>query len=209
LIDTLIESSGKVRGKDAEYKDGRCRLVEGKGNLNCAYGSTKMSEKLGTTDVLEVHEHAKQRTLWESRKCIFICAIVTCSFFQFSISPIPKHGLMGIDLGTTFCNSFQAMVGFLQVFGYEDSSAAIGYSIDTVFQQLITSLLQLGLAFGGFCVGPFSMKFGRRYSFWIATLISIIAITIQIVVTVQWPVYIGRTLIGISPSSLPCFYFPS
>ena len=95
------------------------------------------------------------------------------------------------------------MVGFLEVFGYKDHTAAIGYSIDTVFQQLITSLLQLGLAFGGFCVGPFSMKFGRRYSFWVATVISILAITIQIFVTVKWPVYIGRTLIGVFSQVLP------
>jgi hypothetical protein len=62
------------------------------------------------------------------------------------------------------------MTGFLQVFGYPDPSLPAKYGIDTVFQQLITSLLQMGLIFASFSVGPFSHFFGRRYCYWLGTL---------------------------------------
>jgi len=82
------------------------------------------------------------------------------------------------------------------VFGYPDPSLAIGYGIDTVFQQLITSLLQMGLIFASFSVGPFSQYFGRRYCYWVGSIFSIAGLLIQIFVTSKGPIYLARLLLG-------------
>jgi sugar porter (SP) family MFS transporter len=93
-------------------------------------------------------------------------------------------------------NGFQAMPGFLQVFGYPDPSLPAGYGIDTVFQQLITSLLQLALVFASFSVGPFSVYYGRRVCYWVGTFFSIAGLFIQIFVTSKGPIYLARLLLG-------------
>lgn len=66
----------------------------------------------------------------------------------------------------------------------------------TVFQQLITSLLQVGLILASLIIGPFSSRFGRRAGFVVASAVAFVGITIQVVVTTQWPLYIGRLLMG-------------
>jgi sugar porter (SP) family MFS transporter len=88
------------------------------------------------------------------------------------------------------------MPGFLQVFGYPDPSLPAGYGIDTVFQQLITSLLQVGLIFASFAVGPFSIFYGRRVCYWVGTVFQITGFLIQIFVTDKGPVYVARLLAG-------------
>src|ERR1700723_3218368 len=88
------------------------------------------------------------------------------------------------------------MTGFLQVFGYPDPTLPAGYGIDTVFQQLITSLLQVGLVFASFSVGPFSHWFGRRYCFWVGTAFSYTGIFIQMFCTDKGPIYVARLLLG-------------
>jgi sugar porter (SP) family MFS transporter len=101
-----------------------------------------------------------------------------------------------IDFDTTLINGFQAMTGFLKVFGYPDPTLPAGYGIDTVFQQLITSLLQMGLIFASFSVGPFSAYFGRRYCYWVGSCFSVAGLLIQIFVTSKGPVYLARLLLG-------------
>jgi sugar porter (SP) family MFS transporter len=93
-------------------------------------------------------------------------------------------------------NGFQAMPGFLEVFGYLDPSLPAGYGIGTVFQQLITSFLQVGLIFATFAVGPFSHYFGRRYCYWVGSVFSVAGLLIQILVTSKGPIYLARLLIG-------------
>src|SRR5579871_4109381 len=88
------------------------------------------------------------------------------------------------------------MPGFLMVFGYPDKTLAVGYGIDTVFQQLITSLLQLALIFASLSVGPFSQYFGRRYCYWVGSVFSIAGLLIQIFVTQKGPIYVARLLLG-------------
>lgn len=100
------------------------------------------------------------------------------------------------DFDTTLVNGFQAMPGFLMVFGYPDKTLAGGYGIDTVFQQLITSLLQLALIFASLSVGPFSVYYGRRYCYWVGSLFSIAGLLIQIFVTSKGPIYLARLLLG-------------
>jgi len=93
-------------------------------------------------------------------------------------------------------NGFQATPGFLKVFGIESSSGK--FTIQTTFQQLITSLLQVGLILASILLGFFSKWFGRRPGFFVASLLGYAGITVQIVVTTQWPIYIGRVLMGLS-----------
>lgn len=88
------------------------------------------------------------------------------------------------------------MPGFLMVFGYPDKTLAVGYGIDTVFQQLITSLLQMGLIFASLSVGPLSKYVGRRYCYWIGSCFAIAGLLIQIFVTSKGPVYLARLLLG-------------
>jgi sugar porter (SP) family MFS transporter len=88
------------------------------------------------------------------------------------------------------------MKGFLVVFGYPDPTLPIGYGIDTVFQQLITSLLQMGLIFASLAVGPLSHYVGRRYCFWFGTGFSYAGLFIQMFVTSKGPVYVARLLLG-------------
>lgn len=115
------------------------------------------------------------------------------------------------------------MQGFLRVFGVPSPTkpgvfvievsvlnqtlhliVSLCIAFQTTFQQLITSLLQVGLILSSCVVGPFSVYFGRRMGLFVATIISFVGITIQIVVTVQWPLYIGRLLLG--QFSFPIYY---
>ncbi|ORY88813.1 general substrate transporter [Leucosporidium creatinivorum] len=98
---------------------------------------------------------------------------------------------------TGIVNSFQAMQGFLKVFGHFNP-ATQKFAIDTVFQQLITSLLQVGLITASIIIGPFSKFFGRRAGFAACSVVSFIAITIQVLVTSKGPIYVGRLLLGIA-----------
>lgn len=83
-----------------------------------------------------------------------------------------------------------------QVFGYVDTELAAGYGIDTTFQQLITSLLQVGLIFASFAVGPFSIYCGRRICYWVGSFFVIIGLFVQIFVTSKGPIYFARLILG-------------
>lgn len=56
-------------------------------------------------------------TLWQNRKCLLLCSLVSMANLQY-----------GFDLAAV--GSLQAMPGFLKVFGYADPSAEGGYAID-------------------------------------------------------------------------------
>jgi len=116
-------------------------------------------------------------------RCCLICAALAVVSFQY-----------GYD--TSVVNGFQATPGFLKVFGVRTPSGK--FTIQTTFQQLITSLLQVGLILASIILGPFSKWFGRRPGFLIASLLGYAGVTVQILVTAQWPIYIGRLLMGLS-----------
>ncbi|GAA5827743.1 hypothetical protein JCM11251_007651 [Rhodosporidiobolus azoricus] len=129
-------------------------------------------------------------SFWDNRKGFFLSLLVAMGTFQYNAD-------------TTIINGFQAMQGFLRVFG--DPTPTGKYKIDTVFQQLITSLLQVGLivaSAAGLQLGPFSKHWGRRAGFFVASAIGCVSLLIQIFVTSRPPVYVGRLLLGISNGGL-------
>ncbi|EJD04873.1 general substrate transporter [Fomitiporia mediterranea MF3/22] len=125
----------------------------------------------------------RKTPLRDNVKCLIFCLMVAVSNFQY-----------GFDTGIV--NGFQAMQGFLRVYGVRTSSGQ--FTIEKTFQQLITSLLQVGLIISSVANGPLSARYGRRMSFAVASVLGCAGITIQILVTSQWPVYIGRLLLGLS-----------
>jgi MFS transporter, SP family, sugar:H+ symporter len=77
-------------------------------------------------------------------------------------------------------------------------TSQIGYQITTKVQRLIQSLMNLGgltAALGCYALGP---RASRRVGLWIACVIGIIAISIQIGPTTIGALYAGRFLLGIS-----------
>ncbi|GAA5978610.1 hypothetical protein JCM11641_002787 [Rhodosporidiobolus odoratus] len=128
-----------------------------------------------------------QTTFWENRRAFVYALLVAVGTFQY-------------NLDTTIINGFQAMQGFLRVFG--DPTPSGKYVIETTFQQLITSLLQVGLICASAAIGPFSRYWGRRAGFFVASVIGCVAVTIQILVTAREAIYVGRLLLGISNGAL-------
>ena len=127
--------------------------------------------------VLNAHEHVPQQTVWQARRCVLLCLVCVTTFFQF-------------NLDTTFVNSFQAMPGFLKVY------SADGKTIDATFQSLISSLLQLGLMFGGFSTTLFAKFFGRTQGLKLGFFFTVFAVLIQMVTTSWAAVYAGRFFVG-------------
>ncbi|BGP43254.1 hypothetical protein JCM10450v2_007399 [Rhodotorula kratochvilovae] len=116
----------------------------------------------------------------------------------FFFTLLVGFGTFQYNLDTTIVNGLQAQQGFLRVFGDPSPSGSGKYVIETTFQQLITSLLQVGLIISSISIGPFSRFFGRRAGFFFASIIGCVALLIQEFVTSKPPVYIGRLLLGIS-----------
>lgn len=93
---------------------------------------------------------------------------------------------------------FQAMIGFLKVFGYKDDMLKLGWNIHTKPQQLISSFLNVGTIIGTILTAPFAHKFGRRPAIWVAALTSFVACAIQIGTTSLGGLYAGRIILGLS-----------
>ncbi|BGP35077.1 hypothetical protein JCM10296v2_006907 [Rhodotorula toruloides] len=103
----------------------------------------------------------------------------TIRSFVFALAV--AFGTFQYNLDTTIINGFQAMQGFLRVFGVPGKGGK--YVIETTFQQLITSLLQVGLIVASLLIGAFSRYFGRRAGFFVASVIGCVALLIQTFVT--------------------------
>ena len=99
-------------------------------------------------------------------------------------------------------SGFQAMVGFLMVFGYRDEttdgSPLTGWNIATQPQQLISSTLNIGTIIGVIFTGFFGRYFGRRPAIWLASLIAFAGAGVQVAATTVPVLCVGRVLIGIS-----------
>src|SRR3954463_5046072 len=78
---------------------------------------------------------ARETPVKDNWKCILICFAMSLANCQY-----------GYDTATVA--GFQAMVGFLKVYGYKDPKSKIGWNIETVPQQLISSFLQIGTIIG-------------------------------------------------------------
>ncbi|KAB5546801.1 sugar porter family MFS transporter [Coniochaeta sp. 2T2.1] len=99
----------------------------------------------------------------------------------------------GFDKGAIA--GFQAMPGFLQVFGYESKPGV--WNIESTPQQIITSFMILGAFMGSLICGPIGAKLSRRHSMMVASLIVIIALLIMTVTTSFGALYFSRLLCGI------------
>ncbi|ETI20925.1 hypothetical protein G647_07268 [Cladophialophora carrionii CBS 160.54] len=118
-------------------------------------------------------------------KCLLICLAVSMANCQY-----------GFDTATV--GGFQAMIGFLEIFGYRNPESASGWSIHTQTQQLMTSLINVGTIVGVFITAPFAKYFGRREGIWVASLINFIAAGVQVGTTNIGGLYAGRALIGLA-----------
>ncbi|OAL51157.1 MFS transporter [Pyrenochaeta sp. DS3sAY3a] len=118
-------------------------------------------------------------------KCILICLAMSLANCQY-----------GYDTATIA--GFQAMIGFLKVYGYPDEKAKIGWNIATGPQQLISSFLNIGTIIGVVLTHLWGRKFGRRQSIWLASFISFIAAGLQVGTENLVGLYFGRILIGVS-----------
>ena len=129
------------------------------------------------------HSKARCTTLYQNRKATFICFMCTLALFQYNFD-------------VQLVNTFQAMPGFLAVFGFPSKTAPNGYGIDPTFQSLITSLLNVGQVISSVSIGLFSRRFGRRMGFWAGSACIIVGIIIQMTVTSAGAFYVGRLLLG-------------
>lgn len=115
-------------------------------------------------------------------------------------SNLPVTALFSLFLGfdTASIAGFQAMVGFLKVFGYKDPTRPLGWNIKTTPQQLISSLLNVGTIIGVLFTAPFAKYFGRKPGIWVAAVISFVASGLQLGTTSLGGLHAGRILIGAS-----------
>ncbi|KAJ9613280.1 hypothetical protein H2200_003222 [Cladophialophora chaetospira] len=118
-------------------------------------------------------------------KCLLICLAVSMANCQY-----------GFDTATV--GGFQAMIGFLEIFGYENPESKTGWSIHTQTQQLMTSLINVGTIIGVFVTAPFAKYFGRREGIWVASLINFVSAGVQVGTTSIGGLYAGRVLIGLA-----------
>jgi len=137
-------------------------------------------------------EVQREYTFWSNWKCMLACLLIAMAPFQY-----------GVDFG--LIGGMQAMVGFLQVFGYRDPATPVGWNISTGVQQLISSLMTLGAFFGSLLAGPMATKLGRKQSLWIACVLCIASNAIMMGTTKLAGLYVGRLFIGIANGFLMTF----
>lgn len=126
----------------------------------------------------------KEDTLLGNWRCVLAALLVSLSPFQY-----------GIDFSAI--GGLQAMVGFLQVYGYEDPSTPIGWNISAERQQLIGSLMTLGAMLSAATAGLLAKYLGRKACLWVACLTICVANAIMMGTTSIGPLYLGRLLLGI------------
>lgn len=126
-----------------------------------------------------------QPSWWDNKKIIAIAIFFNCASFEY-----------GIDQGTV--NGFQAMPGFLMVYGYADPLLPGGMGIHTTVQQLIMSLVSLGMLVSTLLSGHLMRYIGRRGGLWVGCALMMISITVQITTTNLAGLYAGRLVLGFS-----------
>lgn len=124
-------------------------------------------------------------SLWENRKSVLICSSVALYSFQY-----------GLDF--SLIGGFQAMIGFLEVFGAPDPASPAGWNLSVVVQQLISSLMTLGAFLGSLCAGPMSTYLNRRWSLFVGSVLCIISVIVMITTTSLGALYFARLLLGIA-----------
>lgn len=120
----------------------------------------------------------------DNRKILLVACFVNFAALEY-----------GLDSGAV--NGFQAMPGFLAVFGYHNPALPGGLGISTTVQQLITSLVSLGMFVSAVTCGPLMLWTGRRVGLTIGCVLAIISATIQITTTSLGGLYAGRLILGL------------
>jgi MFS family permease len=120
----------------------------------------------------------------------------------------------GFDQG--IIGSFQAMVGFLKVYGYEDPRVPSGWvslcfdlfpspdytsniaeqNIASGPQQIIGSFMLLGAFLACFTTGPLGRYLARRWCIILGLLLLVVAIILMVVTTSMGALYFSRLLMG-------------
>ncbi|CAK7216697.1 hypothetical protein SCUCBS95973_002894 [Sporothrix curviconia] len=122
-------------------------------------------------------------SLWDNKKFLVVSAIVNIANLDY-----------GIDTG--MINGFQAMPGFLEVFGYADPALAGGYGISTTVQQLITSLMSIGMTVATLGAGPILHRIGRKGGVWLGGFFVFVSTIMQMLVTSLGALYVSRLFMG-------------
>src|ERR1700754_4187948 len=91
---------------------------------------------------------------------------------------------------------FQAMIGFLQVYGYKDPTSPIGWSIDPTVQAILGSFMLLGGFIGSWMSGPMGAIFSRRYALVVTAAGCIVAIIIMMATENKGALYFARIMVG-------------
>ncbi|KAK0636373.1 MFS transporter [Bombardia bombarda] len=128
---------------------------------------------------------SRNTPLLSNYKCILICVAMALANFQYGFDASALAG-------------FQAMPGFLRVFGYPDPTARSGWNIATRPQQLISSTLNIGTIVGVCMTGVFARFLGRRPAIWAAACVAFVGAGIQVGATSIGALCVGRVLIGVS-----------
>ncbi|KAK3372198.1 general substrate transporter [Podospora didyma] len=120
-------------------------------------------------------------------RCFLACGFIVLSPFQY-----------GVDFG--LIGGLQAMVGFLKIYGYQTSTAtsAIGWNLETMRQQLISSLMTLGAFLSSGTAGFVAAKLGRKQCLWIACGLCCVSNIIMMATEDIGALYAGRFLIGLA-----------
>ncbi|CAI4218949.1 unnamed protein product [Parascedosporium putredinis] len=129
------------------------------------------------------------RAHWKS---FVACGVMALSPFQY-----------GLDFG--IIGGFQAMPGFLQIYGHPAPETVLGWNISTTRQQLISSLMTLGAFTTTGLAGIIAIKLGRRVSMWLSCLLCIVANVIMMTTTHIGALYVGRLVIGLANGGLIIF----
>jgi len=127
----------------------------------------------------------RQTSFAENRKSLLYCAAVACFGFQY-----------GFDV--TAVGSFQAMHGFLEIFGYPDPTLPGGYGISTTVQQLISSFLFLAGIVTTVTAGFYGRYLGRKAALQAGTVFCTVAIIVMITTTSVGGLYAGRIVLGLA-----------
>ncbi|KAL2269321.1 hypothetical protein VTJ83DRAFT_1505 [Remersonia thermophila] len=123
---------------------------------------------------------------WKAHwKCFLACGIIVLSPFQY-----------GIDFG--LIGGLQAMRGFLQVYGHEAPDTPLGWNLDTLRQQLISSLMTLGAFISSGTAGFTATWVSRRQCLWIASALCCVSNVLMMATEDIGALYAGRFLIGLA-----------
>ncbi|SPO07714.1 related to HXT1 - Low-affinity hexose facilitator [Cephalotrichum gorgonifer] len=100
---------------------------------------------------------------------------------------------------------FQAMPGFLQVFGYQLPNGTWGIKPDP--QRMITSFMTVGSLVGAMSTGPIGAHLCRRYSLMLACTALLVSIVLMVVTTSFGVLYFARILCGLGNGVVMNFAF--